>query len=52
METSWSQQIDAFSSEASIAHFYRIKMGHIENAESGGKSYKLIACYYNITEVF
>jgi hypothetical protein len=33
------------SSEASIVHFYRIKMSHIENAEraeSGGKSYKLI----------
>jgi hypothetical protein len=32
-------KIDAFS-EASIEHFYRIKMGHIENAEmaeSGGK---------------
>jgi hypothetical protein len=41
-------QIDAFSSETSIEHFYRIKMGHIENAErakmaeSGGKSNTLI----------
>jgi hypothetical protein len=26
-------QIDAFSSAASIVHFYRMKMGHIENAE-------------------
>jgi hypothetical protein len=25
-----------------IVHFYRIKMGHIKNAEIGGKSYKLI----------
>jgi hypothetical protein len=35
--------MNAFSSEASTVHFYRIKMGHIETwkgremAESGGK---------------
>jgi hypothetical protein len=42
-------QIDAFSSEASIVNFYRIKMGHIENAERaehGRKWRKMVAVDY------